>query len=331
VPSRRAAASVLSTIAALACSEGCSAPRGRPGDPAPRTGDEMSAAGELFHTGTRVVLWNDPGGYDAYRHHRRFEPEKAGPRQAPDRVSRYGSFRGGLPEDAARRIRRSGWSIEELRRTVRQVVIHFDACGSSRRCFEVLHDIRGFSCHFLLDLDGTVYQTLDLKERAWHAGVANDLSIGIEIANIGAEPDEEALRRWYTRDAQGTRITFPKEMEDSGLPADFTGRPRRPDPVRGVVNGKALVQYDFTEEQYRSLESLLLALCRVFPRIRADAPRGAGGKVLDHAVGSETLRTFEGLLGHHHVTVEKIDPGPAFDWERVIEYLRRGGVHARTE
>ncbi|HVR74185.1 MAG TPA: peptidoglycan recognition family protein [Planctomycetota bacterium] len=331
MPSRRAVAPVLSIIAALACAEGCSVSRGRPGDPLPRAGDEMSAAGVLFHTGTRVVLWNDPGGFDAYRHHRRFEPEKAGPRQAPDRVSRYGSFRGGLPEDVARRIRERGWSIEELRRTVRQVVIHFDACGSSRRCFEVLHDIRGLSSHFLLDLDGTVYQTLDLKERAWHAAEANDLSIGIEIANIGAHGDEEALRRWYTRDAEGTRITFPKELGDPGLPADFVGRPRRADPVRGVVNGKDLVQYDFTEEQYRALESLLLALSRVFPRIRADAPRGAGGKVLDHAIGSEALKTFEGLIGHHHVTVEKVDPGPAFDWERVIDHLRREGVPGGAE
>ena len=31
-------------------------------------------AGKLVHTGTRVVLWMDPGGYDAYRVERRFSP-----------------------------------------------------------------------------------------------------------------------------------------------------------------------------------------------------------------------------------------------------------------
>src|SRR6516162_9842596 len=45
----------------------------------PRKGDEIVAAGQFFHTGTPVVLWMDPGGYDAYRVERRFSPlSKAG-------------------------------------------------------------------------------------------------------------------------------------------------------------------------------------------------------------------------------------------------------------
>src|SRR5438445_9309724 len=39
----------------------------RPGALAARKGDEIVVAGQFFHTGTRVVLWMDPGGYDAYR------------------------------------------------------------------------------------------------------------------------------------------------------------------------------------------------------------------------------------------------------------------------
>jgi len=39
------------------------------------------------------------------------------------------------------------------------------------QCFKVLHDHRDLSVHFMLDLDGTIYQTLDLKERAWHATI----------------------------------------------------------------------------------------------------------------------------------------------------------------
>src|SRR2546425_618787 len=31
----------------------------------PRNGDEILVAGNYFHTGTPVVLWTDPGGYDA--------------------------------------------------------------------------------------------------------------------------------------------------------------------------------------------------------------------------------------------------------------------------
>ena len=50
---------------------------------------------------------------------------------------------------------------------------------------------RGLSAHFLLDLDGTIYQTLDLRERAYHAGASNSRSIGIEIANVGSYGPEE--------------------------------------------------------------------------------------------------------------------------------------------
>ena len=44
----------------------------RPGAFAPRRGDEIVAAGQFVHTGTPVILWMDPGGYDAYRVERRF-------------------------------------------------------------------------------------------------------------------------------------------------------------------------------------------------------------------------------------------------------------------
>ncbi len=89
--------------------------------------------------------------------------------------------------------------LPTLQKVVDQFVIHYDARGTSRGCFEVLHDIRGSSVHFMLDLDGTLYQTLDVKEGAWHATVANGRSIGIEIANIGAYPPgaPSPLDRWY--------------------------------------------------------------------------------------------------------------------------------------
>src|SRR5258706_12374295 len=47
-----------------------------PGTFAPRQGDEIVVAGKFVHTGTPVVLWMDPEGYDAYRVERRFSPIK---------------------------------------------------------------------------------------------------------------------------------------------------------------------------------------------------------------------------------------------------------------
>src|SRR5262245_16050910 len=41
----------------------------------PRQGDEIVVCGQYFHTGgAKVVLWTDPGGFDAYRTERRFAP-----------------------------------------------------------------------------------------------------------------------------------------------------------------------------------------------------------------------------------------------------------------
>src|SRR5947208_20144 len=58
-----------------------------PGSPEKRKGDEMVVAGQLFHTGTKIVLWMDPGGYDAYRVVRRFSPlDKADWRDSAEEV-----------------------------------------------------------------------------------------------------------------------------------------------------------------------------------------------------------------------------------------------------
>lgn len=181
--------SLLSILAvcSLPLLTGCVGPYGKPGQPLERCGDEIVVCGQLVHTGAPVVLWLDPGGYDAYRAHCRFKPDQLKPSHpVSDEPVRYDSWRGHVPDDVAKQIREDGWSLPLLQEWVDLFVLHYDACGTSRRCYEVLHDMRGLSVHFMLDLDGTVYQTLDLKERAWHAGTANNRSIGIEIANIGA-------------------------------------------------------------------------------------------------------------------------------------------------
>lgn len=306
----------------------------RPGSLLRRSGDEIVVAGQLVHTGTRVVTWLDPGGYDAYRVERRFSPldqasweaSRAAVRQLTT-PNRYGLRRASLTAEELDRVRGGGWDLALLRRVVDQVVIHYDACGTSRQCFKVLHDLRGLSAHFLLDLDGTIYQTLDLKERAWHATVANDRSVGIELAHIGAYPvgKPNPLPQWYQADAKGrVRITIPPQFGDGGLRTPgFVGRPARPKPIVGVVQGQQLVQYDFTPEQYAALARLVATLCRVFPKVRCDYPRDAQGRLIPHKLPDEALAQYRGLLGHWHIQTNKVDPGPAFQWDWVIRRARR--------
>jgi len=299
-----------------------------------RQGDEIVVAGEFVHTGARVVLWMDPGGYDAYRVERRFSPLaksdwENSQVEAKDLSSpnRYNLRRNGLSETEIEQVRGGGWDLPTLQGVVDQLVLHFDACGTSRQCFNVLQDHRGLSVHFMIDLDGTVYQTLDVKERAWHATSSNSRSVGVEIANIGAY-DANArnpLGDWYVKDTHGsTRINLPQRFGDGGIRTKkFIGHPSRPDPVYGKIQARELVQYDFTTEQYRALAHLTAALCRVLPQIRCDCPRDKSGQPLLHKLPEEELKGYQGVLGHYHIQSDKVDPGPAFRWDDLIVNARR--------
>jgi len=232
--------------------------------------------GRLLPAGTRVVLWTEPNGLHA-------PPGSFGARRSTDPAA-----------------------------DVHQIVLHYDVAGTSAQCFRVL-ERRGLSCHFLLDVDGTVYQTLDVADRAYHAGPYNEGSVGIEIANIGAYPDRDVLDRWYP----DGRLHLPAGIARGALPPSFVGRPARPGPIRGAIHGRELYQQDFTDAQYEALARLCAALCRALPRVPPRAPAERGVLAAPDA--------WSGIVGHYHLTTRKVDPGPAFDWARLL-----AGVMARV-
>ncbi len=320
-------------LALIVFASGCST-LPRPGQPEARRGDEIVAAGHFFHIGTPVVLWLDPGGYDAYRVERRFGPiEKSDWDTSHAEVktlktpNRYGQRLAMLTPAETERVRGGGWDLPLLRRVVDQFVLHFDNCGTSRTCFQVLQDDRDLSVHFMLDLDGTIYQTLDLKERAWQATISNDRSVGVEIANIGGFPvnKKNPLAQWYKTGTNGvTTVTLPARFGDGGIHTkNFTAHPARPQPVRGVIQGEELEQYDYTPEQYAALTRLTATLCKIFPKIQCRYPVDAQGKLIPHKLAEADLKNYSGVLGHYHIQTNKTDPGPAFDWDRVVGGARK--------
>ena len=323
---------VLTTFTTAILDSGC-ATSPRVGSFAPRAGDEIVVAGRYVHTGTPVVLWTDPGGYDAYRVERRFAPLdtadwKTSSEQVKDLTTpnRYNTRKTGLTTNELERVRGGGWDLPTLQRVVDQFVLHYDVCGVSRQCFNILHDHRDLSVHFMLDLDGTLYQTLDLKERAWHATTSNSRSVGIEIANMGSYGPEEKspLAKWYAPDARGnTRLTIPEQLGDGGIRTPgFVGHPVRNEPVAGEIQGRNLTQYDYTRQQYRALAHLTATLCSVFPKMKCDYPRDAGGKLVPRKLADDELEKYQGVLGHFHIQTNKVDPGPALDWEGLISQAR---------
>ncbi len=314
-----AACGLLLLILAVGC-------QSMPGQLAARRGDEIIIAGQMIHSGAPVTLWIDAGGYDGYRGHRHDEPEFEGPQNHPDRILRFGSTRRDIPASLRQKVQRDGWCLEDLTGVIDTVVLHYDACGSSSRCFHILHDIRGLSCHFLLDVDGTIYQTLDVKERAWHAGPTNDRSIGIEIAHFGAFSTMEKADTHYI--LEGDRIRLNPDSVAGTSAADAPPYPARDLLFEGKIHGQQLYQRDFTEAQYRSLESLLITLCRTLPRIEPVIPRLEDGSMNDRLRPEPPGEPVAGIVGHWHVGTHKVDPGPAFDWDRIEKALSRAGLNA---
>ena len=222
---------VLLAVFLLSGSFSHAAPIAQPGTPATpdhRAGDEIIVCNQYFHTGTPVVLWSDPGGYQA-------------PAIFHHPVTRPASMP--TTESTTEIIRGDDLTLDQLRPHVDQFLIHFDACGLSSECFRVLQR-RHLSVHFMCDLDGTIYQTMDLRDDAAHATIANARSIGVETAQIGCIANDESiapLKQWYRRYDGVTWITIPARFGDGGIRTPhFRGRPLRPFLITAQLQAKPI-------------------------------------------------------------------------------------------
>ncbi len=192
-------------------------------------------------------------------------------------------------------------SLAVAQAVVKQFVVHLDGCASAGMCFDVLHNERGLSCHFVIDNDGTIYQTLDLLDCAYHACGLNETSIGVEICNRGNAAKEP---NYYDR--------YPKNLQR--------------EQVVCLVNNEKYVAFDFTPQQYAAMEVLGKTLAKLLPGIKLSYPESSPGvqnwNTLDLTdVTSVRLReSYSGYIGHYHITNQKWDPGP-FDFKKFIGKL----------
>lgn len=81
------------------------------------------------------------------------------------------------------------------------VILHHTTNDTAERALNTLTDpLREVSAHYLVGRDGRIYQLVDERRRAWHAGASrwgsdadlNSSSIGIELDNNGREPFPDA-------------------------------------------------------------------------------------------------------------------------------------------
>jgi N-acetylmuramoyl-L-alanine amidase len=77
------------------------------------------------------------------------------------------------------------------------IIIHHTGSASLAGALSTLKDPRReVSAHYVIAQDGRIFQLVDERDRAWHAGVGrwgadqdvNSASIGIELVNSGSEP-----------------------------------------------------------------------------------------------------------------------------------------------
>ncbi|HJZ87138.1 MAG TPA: peptidoglycan recognition family protein, partial [Polyangia bacterium] len=257
------------------------------------TGTSIVVAGQPVEVGRPVVLWSDPEGFNGYAESC-VESAAIGKSRCCDHQFKRYQARSGL----------KARTLDALREVVTQLVLHLDGCVNSRSCFYSMHDLPtahdtcGLSAHFMVDFDGTIYQTLDPLERAWHAEQENNISIGVEICNRGDAGRNELDR----------------------LPSEYRTRP-----VKDVViNGHLIHAFDFRPEQYESVIALTRALLKAFPQIKPVVPTDASGKPIMEVLPNPTA--FHGIVGHYHVDLQKQkwDPG-ALDWDRLLRALN--GFH----
>ena len=133
-------------------------------------------------------------------------------------------------------------------------------------------------------------------------------------------------REWYKKDSPMAGPFWPSPSVSAPKPErrpHFSGRPARREMIRGEVQGQELSQYDFTPWQYRALAKLTATLCTVLPRITCDYPRDAAGQLITRKLPGDQLQDYHGVLGHYHIQTNKVDPGPALQWDYVIGRARR--------
>ena len=167
-------------------------------------------------------------------------------------------------------------------RTINMFVNHWDVCLSSRSCFRSL-ERSGISVQFLIDNDGTIYQTMDTMHAAWHAGspATNRSSIGVEISNA-----------YYTK------------YQDTYVKNGFGERPVMSDEK---VHGKKLGDFlGFYPVQLSALRALWVAVNKA-TGIPFETPTEADGTILSAVNEDAASGNFKGFVSHYHLTTRKID------------------------
>ena len=168
------------------------------------------------------------------------------------------------------------------KRNIRLFVNHWDVCLNSKSCNDILNR-SGISVQFLIDNDGTIYQTMDMQHGAWHAGSerVNRASVGVEISNAFYPKYAD----WYVQNGYGER-----PMVDDAW-----------------VNGVKLDPFmGFYPEQIEAAKALWKAVASA-SNVKLKTKLNQFGKVSTKYEKEIVYGKFEGVISHYHCYKGKID------------------------
>ena len=182
------------------------------------------------------------------------------------------------------------------RRNIRLFVNHWDVCLSSRRCNDVLNK-RGISVHFMIDNDGTIYQTMDMQHGAWHAGTSrvNRASVGVEITNAYYTK----YQSWYQRHGYGDRPIIENAWVHGNQLDPFLG---------------------FYPQQIEALKALWTAI-ESSTKVEFQTPLNQFGSTARKYVQEVVYGKFAGIVSHYHCSKRKIDCA-GLDIEKLLEEIK---------
>lgn len=251
-------------------------------------GNKVYVSGVGFECEAKVIAWFEEPYFDSANQRCHYKTKKC-----PDGILPF-SNKSNINKSASRMarrppLRRYGMNppLSAVQSVVKKFVIHHDGVSSAATCFHVLHNERGLSCHFLIDNNGDIYQTLDLGLMGFHAAIFNIDSVGVELCNRG--------------DAK----KYPGYYEQRGMSRDV---------ATCRIRNHTYLAYDYTKEQYTAMRHLAKTLTRALPNLPLDYPQDTPGHAIWRDMPFSETRNYAGYIGHYHLTSAKWDPGP-FDFK----------------
>jgi len=175
---------------------------------------------------------------------------------------------------------------------IKRIVLHWDAgvdvtgdkIVDAADTYKILLN-RGLSTHYTVDNDGVIYQMLDPSLVAYHAGIWNGTSIGVDICNI-VQPVNDKTKKQY-KDNWGERPIIASIKLNGAKYTNFFG---------------------FYDKQISQTLRLIDYLCGTH-----NIKRAIPSKLYETCIAS---LEWEGVCGHYHISKNKWDP-LSFPFEKI--------------